>query len=105
MNVRKTDAFISDLERQAEWYALNASEEIARQYLDAVEASVQLLQKHPQLGPRGGFRHPRLQGWRFFVVLRPFSKHVLFYEIAGGEMVMRRATHGHRDLPRRLLES
>jgi plasmid stabilization system protein ParE len=105
MSVRKTDDFIADVERQFEWYALNANWEIAGHYLDAVEATVQLLKQHPQLGPRGGFNHPRLREWRFFVVFRPFNKHVLFYELSGGEIVMRRAMHGHRDLPRRLLES
>jgi hypothetical protein len=29
----------------------------------------------------------------------------LFYEIIAGEVVMRRAMHGQRDIPRRLLES
>jgi plasmid stabilization system protein ParE len=38
------------------------------------------------------------------VVPRPFQKHVLFYEVMDGEVVMRRVLHGHRDLPRRLLE-
>jgi len=103
MSVRKTDEFIADLERQFEWYALNADWEIAERYLDAVEATVNLLDRHPRLGPPGGFQHPRLRDWRFFVAFRPFNKHVLFYEIIGDEVVMRRVMHGQRDLPRRLL--
>jgi plasmid stabilization system protein ParE len=35
----------------------------------------------------------------------PFSRHIVFYEILAGEVVRRRAMHGHRDLPRRLLET
>jgi len=105
MSVRKTDAFIADVEQQFEWYALNAEAEIADRYLDAVEASVRLLERHPQLGPIAGFNHPRLREWRFFVVFRPFHKHILFYEIAGGDVVMRRAMHGGRNLPQRFLES
>ena len=104
MSIRKTDGFLADIERQVEWYALHANWKIADGYLDAVEATAQLLERHPQLGSLGGFNHPRLHEWRFFVVFRPFNKHVLFYEIAGGEVVMRRAMPGHRDLPRRLLE-
>jgi plasmid stabilization system protein ParE len=46
MNVRETDDFISDIERQFEWYALNANWEIAERYLDAVEATAKLLKKH-----------------------------------------------------------
>jgi plasmid stabilization system protein ParE len=104
MSVRKTDEFIADVERQFEWYALKANWEIAERYLTAVETTVQLLERHPQLGPLGGFNHPRLREWRFFVVFRPFNNHILFYEIAGSEVVMRRAMHGHRDLPQRLRE-
>lgn len=52
-----------------------------------------LLGQYPLLGHRGDFTHPRLRDWRFFVVCRPFQKHVLFYELAGGEVVMRRAMH------------
>ncbi len=104
MNVRKSDDFIADIERQFEWYVLKAGWDVADAYLDSVEATCRLLGKHPQLGPLGGFAHPRLRGWRFFVVFRPFKKHVLFYELDGDNVVMRRAMHGHRSLPRRLLE-
>ncbi len=104
MSVRKSDDFIADVERQFEWYAVNAGWGVAQRYLDAAEATCRLLGQHPQLGPRGGFAHPRLRDWRFFVVFRPFKKHVLFYEVVGDDVVMRRAMHGHRDLPRRLLE-
>ena len=104
MSVLKSDDFISDVERQFEWYVLNAGWDIADAWLDSVEATCRLLGQHPLLGPRAGLNHPRLREWRFIVVFRPFQKHVLFYETNEGNMVMRRAMHGHRDLPRRLLE-
>jgi plasmid stabilization system protein ParE len=104
MTIRKSEYFISDVERQFQWYLANANEEIADRYLDAVEATCQLLRRHPLIGPRGGFSHPKLRDWRFVVVLRPFQKHILFYEIAGGDVLLRRAMHGHRDLPRRLIK-
>jgi plasmid stabilization system protein ParE len=104
MSVRKSEDFISDIERQFEWYAINANWEIAERYLVAVEATCHLLAEHPQLGPVAGFFHPRLREWRFIVVFRPFQKHILFYETNGDEVLLRRAMHGHRDLPRRLIE-
>jgi len=104
MNVRKTDDFIADVERQYHWYVVEAGVEIADRYLDAVKAACQLLSRHALIGPEGGFAHPRLREWRFYPALRPFHKHVLFYEILSAEVVMRRAMHGHRDLQRRLLE-
>src|SRR6202041_532500 len=96
MSVRKSDDFVADVERQFEWYALHADWDVAERYLRTVEATCQLLGQHPQLGPLGGFAHALLSDWRFFVVFRPFQKHVLFYELADSDVVMRRALHGHR---------
>jgi len=104
MSLLKSDDFIADVERQFEWYALNAGWEVADRYTNGVEATTRLIGQHPFLGPRAGFTHPRLQDWRFFVVFRPFNKHVLFYELIGDDVVLRRVMHGHRDLPRRLIE-
>lgn len=104
MSLRKSGDFISDVELQFEWYAVNASWEIAERYLSAVESTCQLLARHPQLGPRAGFSHPRLRDWRFIVTFRPFQKHAIFYETDGDEVLLRRVMRGSRDLPRRLIE-
>jgi plasmid stabilization system protein ParE len=104
MSVRKSDDFIADVEQQSEWYVDNGGWDVADRYLDAVEQTCHLLERQPHLGPPGGFKHERLREWRFFLVFRPFNKHILFYEVIDGEVVMRRAMRGQRDLPRRLLE-
>jgi plasmid stabilization system protein ParE len=39
MSIRKSDDFISDIEHQFEWYAVNANWEIAEGYLAAIEAT------------------------------------------------------------------
>jgi len=104
MNLRKADDFIADVDRQFEWYVLNADWETADRYLATVEATCALLGKHPFLGPRLKSKHPRLQDWRFFVLFRPFNKHIVFYELVADELVMRRSMHGNRDLQRRLTE-
>jgi plasmid stabilization system protein ParE len=83
---------------------VNAGWEIAERYLDAVETTCRLLERHPKFGPCAGFSHPRLHDWRFIVVFRPFQKHILFYETEGNDVVLRRAMLGQRDLPRRLAE-
>jgi plasmid stabilization system protein ParE len=105
MSVRKSDVFIADIEKQFEWYAQNARLEIAERYLDAVEATCNLLGQYPQLGPLARLTHPQLREWRFFVIFRPFQKHILFYEATDAQVTMRRVMHGHRDLPKRLLEN
>ena len=104
MSVQKSDAFISDVEHQFEWYVVEAGWEVAHRYLDAVEAASRLLEQHPLLGPLTGYSHPRLRNWRSLVVSRPFQKHLLFYESDGRCVILRRALHGHRDLPRRLIK-
>ena len=104
MNVRKTDVFIADVERQFDWYAVNASWQIAEHYLAAIEASCAFVGHYPSLGSRGGLAHWRLREWRFAMVFRPFQKHLLFYEVTLDYVVMRRASHGHRNLPRTLLD-
>jgi plasmid stabilization system protein ParE len=104
MTIRKSEYFISDVEQQFQWYLANANDKIADRYLDAVEATCQLLKHHPLIGPQAGFSNPKLHDWRFIVVLRPFQKHILFYEIVGSDVLLRRAMHGHRDLPGRLIE-
>jgi plasmid stabilization system protein ParE len=78
--------------------------DVADRYLDAVEGACRLLSQQPSLGPLGKFANPKLRTWRFLVVLRPFRRHILFYEILANEVVLRRVMHGHRDLPRRLVE-
>src|SRR3989442_1365043 len=104
MNLRKADDFIADVERQFEWYVLNSDWETADRYLAAVDATCALLGRHPFLGPPLKSKQSRLQNWRFFVVFRPFNKHIIFYEIIADELVMRRSMHGNRDLLRRLTE-
>jgi len=89
------------VERQFEWYALNAGWEVADRYAKGVEATARLIGQHPRLGPRAGFTHPRLRAWRFFVSSGPST---MFYEVVGEDVVLRRIMHGQRDLPRRLLK-
>ncbi len=104
MRLHKSDDFISDVECQFEWYVNNASWEVAELYLNAVEATCHLLNSHPLLGPPLKATHECLQRWRFMVVFQPFQKHILFYEVRGDDVILRRTMHGHRDLPRRLME-
>lgn len=105
MSVRRADTFIADIERQFEWYAVHAGWGVAERYLKAVEANCNLLGTYPSLGFPIRSTHPRLRGWRSFVVSRPFSKHVIFYEIDGVDVLLRRAVDGRRDLPGVLLDA
>jgi len=50
MSVCRAGAFIADVERQFEWYAVEAGWEVAERYLTAVEATCKLLGAYPFLG-------------------------------------------------------
>ena len=104
MSLRKSDDFIADAEIQFEWYLANAGQSVADRYLDSLEGACNLLAQYPQLGPQAGFSHIKLRHWRFFVVFRPFNKHIIFYEVSGDDVVIRRVMHGYRHLRKRLLE-
>jgi plasmid stabilization system protein ParE len=104
VSILRTDVFLADIERQFEWYGMNVDWEVAERYLMAVENTCKLLERQPRLGPLGHFTHARLRDWRFFLVHPPFKKHILFYEVVVDDVIMRRALHGHRNLPIKLLK-
>lgn len=104
MDIRKAEDFIADAELQYQWYAEHAGWDVAERYLTAISGTCALIERQPLLGPVAALTHPRLAEWRFFVVLRPFHRHVLFYEIVVGEIILRRVLHGRRNFPQRLLE-
>jgi hypothetical protein len=103
MNVRKTDDFIADVERQ-----LNGT---ASTLTGAWRIFTSMRWKPPVICLAGNrilalaaASHTRVcASGAFFLVFRPFNKHILFYEALTDEVVLRRVMHGHRDLPRRLL--
>jgi len=43
MSLRRSDDFIADVERQFEWYVVNAGWEVAGRYAAALEATCRLL--------------------------------------------------------------
>ena len=102
--LERADFFIRDFELQAGWYVHQADEEVARRYLQALDATLQLLRVQPGLGRTRRFRHPLLRGIRSFRVSPPFDRHLIFYRFDRSTLYAERVVHGMRDLPRRLLE-
>jgi plasmid stabilization system protein ParE len=96
--------FIRDFELQAGWYVRQADKEVARRYLQALDATLQLLRVQPGLGRTRRFRHPLLRGIRSYRVNPPFDRHLKFYRFDGSTLYAERVVHGMRDLPRRLVE-
>ena len=83
---------------------VQAGEEVARRYLDALDATLQLLCLQPGLGRVRRFRHPKLRGLRSFPIRRPFDRHLIFYRFDRATLYAERVIHSARDFPRRLLD-
>jgi toxin ParE1/3/4 len=103
--VRQSDYFWADMLKQVDWYREKAGPEVAQGYVNAIEATLQMLAKTPGLG-RPRFPHWReLAGIRSWRVQRPYHRHLIFYRFDDETLIAERAIHGARDLPRRLLQS
>ena len=68
----------------------------ADRFCDTVEAALEVLALHPEIGPRAGF--PTAPDVRFWP-LRRFPSHLIFYRLAGTSVVVLRLLHGARELP------
>ena len=67
-----------DLVQHEEYLAENASVEIARRFLDAVEESLGLLATQPEMGARRAYRRAELQGQRMWPI-QGFENYLAFY--------------------------
>lgn len=77
---------------------------LALDYARAVETILEFLAQYPQLGTRCAYPEPQLADMRFYLVQKPFERHLIYYRISDEELVAFRVVSGARDLPRRLLD-
>ena len=84
-------------ERQADW-------DVAWRYLVEVDAALEKLAAHPDLGWRRNFHHPELRNLRCWLIARPFHRHLIFYRHDQHTLEAVRVMHGGRDLARRLVQ-
>ena len=103
LTLEKSDFFREDFALQALWYVRAADPDIARRCQEAVNATLLMLCREPDLGRIRRFRNIKLQGLRSFVVHRPFNRLIIFYRVNGNVVQAWRLMHGARDWPRRLL--
>lgn len=105
LSLHRADFFWADLTRQVAWYRDKASAEVAIRFVDAVEASLNLLTRQPDLGRARFQKWPELVGIRSFRVRKPFHRFLIFYRHDNSSFFAERLIYGGRDLPGRLLES
>jgi toxin ParE1/3/4 len=87
---------LSDVEESAVYIGLD-NPEAALRFLDAVESTLRLLVKNPDVGPARTFDGNNLSGFRSFPV-KGFDKHLVFYRPTEHGIEVLRVLHGARDL-------
>jgi toxin ParE1/3/4 len=70
---------------------------LAKRWEGAVSSVLIRIVKNPQSGARCSFDADELQGIRRMPIAR-FLKHLIFYRVEGGEILILRVIHGARDL-------
>lgn len=97
ISLRFSDAAIGDILEQAEWYEQQASADLSRRWDDAVSSALIRIVQHPYSGAPCRFKSDSLKGTRR-VPVGGFSKHLIFYRIDKGTVLILRVIHGARDL-------
>ena len=99
MNTRVTWRLLAEQDlAEAHAHVGIESPESAERLLDAVERAIDLLRSRPQAGRARGFRSPRLQGIRSWVV-GGFESYLSFYRPVPNGIEVVRFIHGARDIP------
>jgi toxin ParE1/3/4 len=96
-----SDAAAADVLEQADWYRLQAAEDLALRWERAVNAAVVRVLSRPDAGPLCKFRSAELSNVRR-TAIAGFPKHLMFYKFDKTEVFILRVVHGARDLERLL---
>jgi toxin ParE1/3/4 len=96
-----SDAAVSDILEQADWYTAQSGRALARRWEQAVTSSLMRVVRNPKLGSRCAFRSVELRDIRRMSVAG-FPKHLIFYRFDEVEVWILRVVHGARDLERLL---
>ena len=94
-----SDASISDILEQADWYVEQSGRALARRWEKAVTTAISYVVRRPAAGAPCTFRSPELRGVRR-TPIPGFPKHLLFYRFDEEELLVLRLVHGARDLER-----
>ena len=87
----------ADVDEAAEYYAEEASLEVALRFLGAVQQVYEFVRSNPEAGSPGQYESRELQGMRRWPVPR-FDSYLVFYRLAGEWVEIVRVLHGARDI-------
>jgi toxin ParE1/3/4 len=94
-----SDASITDILEQAEWYAAQMGQPLAQRWQKAVMTAISHSLTRPATGAPCKFRSLALRDVRR-ATISGFPKHLLFYRFDNDEVFVLRVVHGARDLER-----
>jgi len=92
-----SDAAVADILEQADWYVAQSGQALAKRWEKAVAAAIRRVLNRPRSGTPCRFQSPELRGVRR-TTISGFPKHLLFYKVEKGEILILRVVHGARDL-------
>ena len=93
--IHKTSLFLRDY-REIVLRISKANPDAGERFCDAVEAALELLSQHPQIGPLAGFKKaPQVRRW----VIQAFPNYLIYYEDRSEEIVLARLLHGAQNAP------
>lgn len=96
MTVTKRPRFLLDIEECAEYLFVEAGEDVARRWKDALDHAVALIVENPEIGR---LRHDLpVPGIRSFF-LSEFPRYLVFYRVGGQKIDLLRVRHGMMHLP------
>jgi toxin ParE1/3/4 len=96
-----SDAAVADILEQADWYAAQSGQALARRWEKAVTSAVLRVVTQPATGTLSAFASSELNDVRR-TTIPGFPKHLLFYRVRDSEILILRVVHGARDLERLL---
>jgi toxin ParE1/3/4 len=94
-----SDASITDILEQAEWYAAQMGQPLAQRWQKAVMTAISHSLTRPATGAPCKFRSLALRDVRR-ATISGFPKHLLFYRFDNDEVFVLRVVRGARDLER-----
>src|SRR5438477_3549364 len=98
----QSDAFLSDLEKQFEWYIHESkldfadAIELAQKFKIAVLDTFEFLLRHPAAGRQRFPQFTDLHGTRSWRVNPPFNRFLIYYHVEGEKLCADRLIEGHR---------
>lgn len=96
-NLAFSDAAVTDILEQFEWYAQQAGPHVAKRWEKGITSTLLQIVNSPGAGAVCQFRVEELAGTRRIGVAG-FPKHLVFYRQREREILILRVVHGARDL-------